>query len=311
MTDKNNSEKIRFLLWLKELRAPFFVAVLIPATLGAVVAWNSLGVFNPALFALSLVGVVCVNAGTNLANDYFDFRSGCDSVNTDFHSPFSGGSGLLPSGFLNPRRVHMAAVAFFALASLIGMFLALMRGSLIFGLVLVGALSGYFYTTQLATRGIGEIIVGLNCGPFVVLGSYYVQTQTIALEPVVASIALGILIFEVLLINEIPDCYADAKTGKKTLVTRMGKKKAVHLYGTLMICTYAAVILAVFLSLMPILTLLSLLTAPLALKAVLIARKNHEDPQALIPANATTVIIHLLTGLVIVSAYVATGIMGS
>lgn len=311
MTDRNNREKARLVLWLRELRAPFFVAVLIPAALGAVISWNSLGVFNPALFALSLVGVVCVNAGTNLANDYFDFRSGCDSVNMDFHSPFSGGSGLLPSGVLDPKRVHMTAVAFFVVASLIGMFLALTRGSLILVLVLAGALSGYFYTTQLATRGIGEIIVGLNCGPFVVLGSYYVQTQTIAWEPLVASIPLSILIYEVLLINEIPDCYADAKTGKKTLVTRMGKKKAMYLYVTLMICTYATIIFAVFLSLMPTLTLVSLLTAPLALRAVHIARKNYEDPKALIPANASTVIIHLLTGLGIVSAYVATALMGS
>lgn len=308
--DKNNGEKSRFFVWFRELRAPFFIAVLLPAALGAAVAWNSLGVFNPALFALSLIGVVCVNAGTNLANDYFDFRSGCDSINMDFRSPFSGGSGLLPRGVLEPRRVHIAAVTFFAVATLIGTFLALTRGSLILILVLIGALSGYFYTTHLATRGIGEIIVGLNCGPFIVLGSYYVQTQTIALEPLVASVALSILIFQVLLINEIPDYYADAKTGKKTLVTRIGKKKAVYLYGTLMMCTYAAVILAVSLSIMPTLTLFSLLTAPLALKAVLVARKSYEDPKALIPANATTVMVHLLTGLILVSTYIVTGIMG-
>jgi len=281
-----------------------------PVALGAAVAWHSFGVFNPAFFVLSLLGVVCVNAGTNLANDYFDFKSGCDSANSDFRSPFSGGSGLLPRGVLDPRKVHIASIGFFAFASLIGIFLALTRGWLIVGLGLIGVLSGYFYTTQLATRGIGEFIVGLNCGPLVVLGSYYVQTQTIALEPLVASIALGILILEVLWMNEIPDYYADAKAGKKTLVTRVGRKKAVDVYGTLMICTYVAVMLAVSLSLMPMLTLLSLLTAPLALRAVLVARKNYEDPPRLIAANAGTIMVHLLTGLLLVTAYVVSGIAG-
>lgn len=277
--------------------------------LGAAVAWHSFGVFNPTLFVLSLFGVVCVNAGTNLANDYFDFKSGCDSANTDSRSPFSGGSGLLPRGVLDPRKVHIAAIVFFAFASLIGIFLALTRGWLILGLGLIGVLSGYFYTTQLATRGIGEFIVGFNCGPLVVLGSYYVQTQNVALEPVVASIALGILIFEVLWVNEIPDYYADAKAGKKTLVTRIGRKRAVDVYSTLMICTYATVMMAVLLSLMPVLTMLSFLTAPLALKAVFVARKNYEDPSRLIPANAGTIMVHLLTGLLLVIAYVVSGIV--
>ncbi len=292
---------------MKVLRAPFFTAVLIPVFLGAAVAWYSFKVFDPTYLVLSLIGAVCVNAGTNLANDYFDYKSGCDLVNTDFTSPFSGGSGLLPRGVLSPEKVHLASLISFVFAGLIGVFFALTRGWIVFALGLIGAFSGYFYTTQLATRGIGEVMVGLNCGPLVVLGSYYVQTQSIALEPIVASIPIGILILAVLWVNEIPDLDADAKAGKTTLVTRIGRKRAADIYGTLMFSTYAIILLAVSLSLLPVFTLLSFLTIPLAIRAVYVARRNYGDPRKLIPANAGTVLVHLVTGLLLCTAYVISG----
>jgi len=309
LSEKSESKTVRFLVWVKALRAPFFTAVLIPVFLGTTVAWFSFGAFNPTYFVLSLIGTVCVNAGTNLANDYFDYKSGCDLVDTDFSSPFSGGSGLLPRGVLSPRKVYIASLISFVFAGLIGVFLALTRGWVIVVLGLIGVFSGYFYTTQIAPLGIGELIVGLNCGPLVVIGSYYVQTQTIALEPIVASIPVGILILEVLWINEIPDYYADAKAGKKTLVTRIGTKRAADVYGVLMFSTYAAILLGVSLSLMPVLTLLSFLTAPLAIRAVYVARRNYGDPRKLIPANAGTVLVHLFTGLLLCIAYVISGYM--
>ncbi len=271
-------------------------------------AWYSFGAFNLTYFVLSLIGVVCVNAGTNLVNDYFDYKSGCDSI-TDFSSPFSGGSGLLPRGVLNPKKVYIASLVSFIFAAIIGVFLALTQGWIIIVLGLIGVFSGYFYTTQLATRGIGEFIVGLNCGPLVAIGSYYVQTQTIALEPIVASIPLGILILEVLWINEIPDYYADVKAGKTTLVTRIGRKKAVDVYGILMFSTYAVVLLGISLSLIPVFTLLSFLTIPLAIRSVYVAKKNYEDPRKLIPANAGTVLVHLFTGLLLCTAYIISGYM--
>ncbi len=292
------------LIWIKEFRAAFFTAVLIPVSLGAAVSWFSFENFDPVSFFLSLMGVVCVNAGTNLANDYFDYKSGCDLIKTGFSSPFSGGSGLLPKGVLDPGKVHTASLVSFALAGLIGVLLALARGWVVIVLGLIGVFSGYFYTTQLAPRGIGEFIVGLNCGPLVVIGSYYVQTQTIALEPIVASIPVGMLILAVLWINEIPDHYADARTGKKTLVTRLGIKRAADGYAVLMALTYTVILLGVFFGLMPVSALLSFVTIPLAIRAVFVARRYYADARKLIPANASTVLVHLLTGLLLCIAYV-------
>ncbi|MFQ5836463.1 MAG: 1,4-dihydroxy-2-naphthoate octaprenyltransferase [Candidatus Bathyarchaeia archaeon] len=305
---EKNEEKNEFIIkasiWMKELRAPFFTATIVPVFLGAIIAWSSSGAFNTAYFILSLIAALCLHAGTNMVNDYFDFKSGCDIVNKDFVSPFTGGSRLLPQSLLKPRNVHTAALLSFSLASLIGVFLAFQTGWIILFLGVIGILSGYFYTTQLATRVVGEFFVGLNFGPLMVLGSYYVQTQKFALEPLAASIPIGLLIANVLWINEIPDYTADKYVGKNTCVVRLGRKRAADVYTAIMIATYVSIALGVGLKLMPVVSLISLATIPMALKAIKIAREHYGEPSKLVPANASTITIHLLTGILLALGYV-------
>lgn len=300
-----------FVVWIKELRAPFFTATFVPVALGATIAWNLLRVFNATYFMLTLIAALCLHAGTNMINDYFDFKSGCDlhPIYKEFWAPFFGGSRLLPENMLNPRDVYIASLLSFALGGIIGVYLALERGLVILLFGVAGVLSGYFYVTHLATRGVGEFFVSLNFGPLMVLGSYYVQAQMIALEPLVASIPVGLLIADVLWINEIPDYDADKHVGKNTLVVRLGRKRAADVYGMLMFSTYAVILLGVFLSLMPVLTLVSFLTAPLAIRAVYVAKRNYGDSRKLISANAGTILVHLFTGLLLSIAYVISGYM--
>lgn len=56
-----------------------------------------------------------------------------------------------------------------------------------------------FSQMKLAARGVGELFVGLNFGPLVVLGSYYVQTQCLAIEPLIVSIPIGFIVDHILL----------------------------------------------------------------------------------------------------------------
>lgn len=305
---EKKEEKSEFIIkasiWMKELRAPFFTATIVPVFLGAIIAWSSLDAFNTTYFTLSLIAALCLHAGTNMVNDYFDFKSGCDIVNKDFVPPFTGGSRLLPQSLLKPRNVHTAALISFSLASLIGVFLAFQTGWIILFLGVIGILSGYFYTTQLATRVVGEFFVGLNFGPLIVLGSYYIQTQKFALEPLAASIPIGLLIANVLWINEIPDYAADKYVGKNTCVVRLGRKRAADVYTAIMIATYVSIALGVGLKLMPVVSLISLATIPMALKAIKIAREHYGKPSKLVPANASTITIHVLTGILLALGYV-------
>jgi len=293
-------------LWLLELRAPFFTASVVPVILGAVIAWQKVGAFHWGYFLLTLVAAMSIHAGTNIANDYFDHLSGNDPVNVEFVSPFTGGSRLIQEGLLSPREVLMESLFFFALGSAIGLYLTWARGPIVLVLGLIGVLSGFFYTAPpiyLAKWGIGEFFVGLNCGFLITLGSYYVQTRSLTWEPIVAAIPVACLIAAVLWINEFQDVPADHAVGKDTLVVRLGRRRAVSGYIFLLAATYLSILLAATLRVISPFTLLALLALPLAWKAIGVARLHYDDYQRLTPANATTIQIHMLTGLLLSLGY--------
>jgi len=298
---------IRIKLWLKAMRAPFFQAVIIPTILGTVIAWSQEDIFYLRYFLLALLGIIFINAGTNLANDYFDHKSRADDINEEF-TPFSGGSRVIQEGLISPQRVHIVALLFLGLASLIGLYLTYARGIGILLIGIVGILSGYFYTAspvRVGYRGWGEILTGLNCGPLVVLGAYYVQTKTLSPEALVASIPVGILITAILYINQFPDYKCDKTAKKGTLVVRMGPKRAIIGFYLLLISAYLSIILGCFLGIIPKMCLISLLTFPLAWKAIKVASSNYTNTKGLIPAMSNTIAIHLTVGLLLSFGYVA------
>lgn len=292
--------------WLAEVRAPFFTATVVPILLGATIAWARTGSLHLGLFLLAVLGGLLLHTGTNVANDYFDHRSGTDDVNVEFVRPFTGGSRMIQSGFLSPREVLWGALAAFALACVIGLYLAYVRGPLILVLGLIGIFSGFFYTAppfNLASKGVGEFFIGLNFGVLMTLGSFFVQTGYLAWEPVVAAIPVGLLIAGVLYINEFQDAPADGSVGKDHLVVRLGRRRAALGYLVLMAITYVVIVLAVLLRITSPFTLIALATLPVAIRAIGVARAHYDEYLQLVPANAATVFIHLLTGLLLSAGY--------
>lgn len=308
-TQEKSSTKVT--IWIRELRAPFFTATLVPVLLGASIAWYRLGVFYITFFALTTVAALCLHAGTNMINDYFDYKSGCDfhPIYHEFWAPFFGGSRLLPEGLLKPNDVYIAALLSYGLGATIGVFLALETGWILVLLGIIGVFSGYLYVTHLSPRGVGEFFVFLNFGPLMVLGSYYVQTQTFTLEPIIASIPVGLLIANVLWINEIPDYIADRAVGKNTLVVRLGRKRAADVYAAITVATYLYIMSAVGLRLMPMLSLITLATVPMTSRAIRVARAHYDEPPGMVRANAATIKVHLFTGLLLICAYALSGFL--
>jgi 1,4-dihydroxy-2-naphthoate octaprenyltransferase len=294
-------------IWGEEVRAPFFTAVLVPVILGSVIAWQHGYPLQIGYFFMTLIGAVLLHAGANVMNDYADHLNGCDERNTEFVRPFTGGSRMIQNGLLAPREVLTGSLIFLGLSTVIGLTLVGLRGMPILYLGLIGTFCAVFYTIppfNLAARGIGELIVGLCFGTLMMLGAYYVQTQTFSTEVAVASIPVSLLIAAVLYINEFPDYIADRDSGKRHLVVRMGRPRAFYGYVAMMAMTYLAIIAGVALSIMPLFTLISLITLPKAFKAVKVAAVHHSDSQKLIPANAGTIQVHLMTGLLLSLGYV-------
>ena len=298
-------------LWIRALRAPFFQAVLVPLILGTSAAWYHTGQFDLGIFLLALVGVVFINAGTNLANDYFDHKSGTDDLNQEY-TRFSGGSRVIQEGLMSPRTVFRASLVFFGLASLIGLVLVYARGWAILVIGILGIVSGYFYTAspiRIGYRGWGELLAGLNCGPLVVLGAYYVQAQAFSLEVFLVSVPVGLLVAAILYINQFSDYEYDKAANKANLIVRMGPERAIKGFYLLLASAYSVIILGCALRLIPWTSLLSLLSIPLAWRAAKVARDNYAagSGKKMVPAMAGTIATHLLTGLLLACGYVVAG----
>jgi len=302
--------KVKGTLWLVELRAPFFTATLASVFLGTVMAWSLANRFDMNYFLLTLAGTLCLHGGTNVINDYFDYRSGCDQANTEAIFPFTGGSRLLVQGAVSPRGVLAYAMGLFAIAGSIGVYLAIVRGWFVLLLAVFGILSGYFYTTHLATKGIGEFFVGLNFGPLLALGTYYVQTQALTAEPFIAALPLGLLVAAILWVNEIPDYNADRLAGKNTAVVRLGRKRAAEAYAYIVGAAYVVIVIGVAVRILPVISLIALLTLPPAFKAMRVAGQYYNSSE-LRPANSLTILVHFAMGLLLMKAYILQRLLAS
>ncbi len=293
-------------IWLTEIRAPFFTATIVPILLGAVIAWARTNTFHWGYFLLTMMGGLLLHTGANVANDYFDHLSGTDERNVEFVRPFTGGSRMIQLGLLTPKAVLSGSLTAYGLAVVIGLYLAYVRGPMILVFGIIGMFSGFFYTAppiKLVGRGIGEFFIGLNFGVLMTVGAYYVQTGSLAWEPVIASIPVALLITAILYINEFQDAPADGSAGKAHLVVRLGRKKAVQGYILLLAFTYLSILLAAIFGVTSPFTLIALGTLPVALRAIAVARAHYDEYLKLVPANAATVFIHLLTGLLLSAAY--------
>ncbi len=293
--------------WFLEIRGPFLALSLVLAPIGTAVAWHDRS-FHLGHFLLAWVGAILAHVGVNVFNEYFDYRSGLDFETQK--TPFSGGSGMLTAGLIEPRQTYLLGMACLFIDAVIGVYFIVIRGWGLLPVILLGGLFAYFYTPYLSRWQVGEVAAGLGLGSLVVLGAYFVQTGQYTWEVIVASLAPGFLTANLLLLNEFPDLEADRQVGRRNLVMALGKSRAVWLYTILLVCTYLSVVLGVVFGLMPWPTLVTLLTAPLAMKAIQGARRHYDDIPKLVPALGANVMTILGTDALLTVGYVLATVLG-
>ena len=281
------------------LRLPFLTVTLGGVLLGTSFAYHDSGRFLPLSFILALLGSCFFHIATNVANDYFDFKSGNDAANLSGTSPFSGGSRMLLEGRVSPRKALAVSLAFAALGSAIGLYLnfttpgnwVLLIG--IAGFILIYSYNGF--PLKLVNKGLGEIAIFLAWGPLMVLGAYYVQAQSFSSWwPVPVSVPSGILTTLVLLINEFADKEADESTGRKTWVIQFGNRGALWIYLWLAYACHAVVLIGVLMNRFPIWSLGVFLTLPMPAQAFRIGRKSLGDWGAFMGAIKSTILFNLV-----------------
>lgn len=223
----------RIQLWMEAMRAPFFLASALSATLGTGAAAFLGYRIDWLAGVLTLVGLVAVHAGANLANDYFDHTSGNDWSGPK-RSPFSGGSRMIQRGILTARAVLAASLISFAFGGALGLVVAVRARSWeIIALGFAGCALSLFYTApplRFAYRGLGELTIGTTFGPLPTLGAYLAQGHGFSWYPVFIGIPAGLLVAMILFANEFTDIEMDSAVGKRNLVVRLGARLASKIY---------------------------------------------------------------------------------
>lgn len=286
--------------YFMETRPNFLLLSVVLGFLGASIAWYY-GAFSFGYAIIATVGLVLAHAAVNVLNDYFDYRSGID-LRTE-RTPFSGGSGILRAELLTPRQVFLLGIGTLVLATAIGIYFVLISGLALLPLLLVAALCVVLYTPFILKTPWPEWSAGLGLGTLPVLGAFFVQAGEYTFPVVMAAIPSGILVHNLLLLNEFPDVEADRTGNRKTLPITLGGKRAGLIYSALTLAMYGWVVGCVIAGLMPVYTLISLATLPMAVKAIQGAL-NSDNKAKLIPGMAQNVLVVLLTQVLIGLGYI-------
>ncbi len=256
------------------------------------VAWSWL--------ALTVIGIFALEVAKNASGEVFDWDSGTDRRVADGdRSPFSGGKRVMVDGLLTRGQTWAVALAGYAAAVLVGAVVVLGREPRVLALCVAGLALAYFYHApplRLSYRGLGELAVALAYGPGICAGTYLVQRGTVTTGAALLGVPLGLLVAAFLWINEFPDFAADAASGKRTLVVRLGRVRASRLYALLVLAAFAA-LAALPAAGVPRGVWLGALAAVPAGLAVRLTLAHPETTRRIVPAQALTLLAFVALSL--------------
>lgn len=245
----------------------FLYAGLLPYLLGAAWAYGVEKTFNPSVFWLGLLGIFLSVVGVESFNEYFDAKMGTDRVfNPDAEEYI-------------PEWMFSLGVAAFALAAGIGFYLAWAGGWPIVLYTLLGGAAAVWYVgppIRWVYRGLGETVIALSYGPWMVLGSVHLHTHAFSWGALYASLVPGLLIMSLAVVNNIPDFHQDRLVGKRNLVVRLGRKNGRYLYLGLSLAGLLVPVLSY-----PVVTVVGL---PFWAASAWKGRETWDTPRLFIPA---------------------------
>lgn len=223
-------------IWLLAARPKTLPAAAAPVVVGTAAAFSDGAVrWGPALAAL--LGALLLQIGSNLANDVFDYKKGADATGR------LGPVRVTQAGLLTPGQVLAGMWLTFGLAALIGLYLVWVGGWPIMAVGLAAIVSAIAYTGgpfPLSYHGLGDLFVFIFFGLVAVTGTYYVQAGAVSSLAVWVAAPVGLLVVNILVVNNLRDIDSDRAAGKKTLAVRLGAGGARAEYMLLLALAYAA-----------------------------------------------------------------------
>ncbi len=217
--------------WLLAARPKTLTGAAVPVMIGLALAWVDAETTAPGMFSwttavLCLLFAFIMQIDANFINDYVDYLKGTDDKATRL-----GPERACTQGWVSIGRMKMVIALTTVVACIVG--LGIVALTYYFELILVGLLCVIFcflYTTHLSYMGFGDLLVLVFFGLVPVSITYYVELHTFTPQVIVASLACGLVIDALLLVNNFRDRDTDREAGKNTLVVRLGAEKSVKLY---------------------------------------------------------------------------------
>ena len=205
--------------WIMAARPRTLPAAAAPVLLAIAFALRD-GVFHlPSALACLLISLL-MQIGANLSNDLFDHERGSDTPDR------LGPTRVTAAGLISPSQMRSGIIIIFVMAGLLGLYLTWLRGwpILVLGLVIMAAALAYTGGPfPYGYYGMGDVFVLLSFGFAAVCGSYYAQSGLITPVVAWASLAVGLLIVNILVVNNTRDLMTDTAANKRTLAVLLGK----------------------------------------------------------------------------------------
>ena len=232
-----------FRLWLSASRPKTLAAAVVPVMVGASIAWYD-QLFRFDTTAVALFCAFAIQIGTNFANDYFDFVKGAD---TDERLGFERATA---SGLIKPETMKFATIVTMFTAFLAGLYLVWIGGWIVLAIGLASLLFGILYTGgpyPLGYNGLGDIFVFIFFGFVAVMGTYYVNALEWSALSAWASIPVGALCVNILVVNNLRDVDQDRIANKRTLGVLFGEQALRTEYISMLAISYLPLAVIYFL----------------------------------------------------------------
>jgi 1,4-dihydroxy-2-naphthoate octaprenyltransferase len=292
-------------LFFKVTRINFLPASIVPFLTGMVLAFREGAPLSSVKLIAGLLGIASAHLAGNLFNDYFDHKSGADTV-TGRRSPFFGGSGVVQQGLVSAGKVFFLGFGFLLVSLMCGLLIFIITQDpvFLFMMGLAGVLTvGYTAPPlRLAYRRLGELDIFFLFGVFMVMASFYLFAGRFSAYSFFAALPVSFLIGAVIVCNEVPDAQTDIKARKYNLVSIFSEKNRYILYSVVVTLSYFAILVNVGRG------LVSPLAAGLAVfylmgfKAARLLKNGLGNFGDLVKASAFTIVLHAVIGVGMVVA---------
>ncbi len=205
--------------WIIASRPKTLFAAVVPVFVGSALA----NYYNVLQIRYSLIALACsllIQIGTNFHNDLYDFLKGADNEKR------KGPQRVLASGLITVNEMKIDTFFIFLLAFLLGLYLVYVAGITILVIGIISILAALAYTSgpyPLAYNGLGDVFVFMFFGIIGTMGTFYIHANEFTWLAFFASLPVGALVTNILVVNNYRDIEEDKAAGKNTLAVKLGK----------------------------------------------------------------------------------------